>query len=381
MFHEVAIPQSVSLLRPEVPGSKPLRELVAAKSDLSAEDRKTVMSHLREAVDKAVDKELLGYDIVHLLFQAFCEHADEAQLKDLAEKCMAGAPYLLSSKPGAEALLRLLGVISAKHRKGFLKDIKGKFAALAMNSVDYLVMMRLCSTIDDTVLLGKTMLAEWIPELESICFDKYGHRVLTWLLCPGDKHLFSPYERESLGLPAPTAIKESDKRRQELVRVLRPALRKVLQGDPLKAAADLCAKNLLIAYLSDDWDAELVESLLKACEQAAEKKDMGLLNNGATTTALLVLLKLGAADGDGGLAMPLWKRVLEPHLEKAVTSRCAFVLLALLKREGKVGEAVLKVLRSKRKTVEAALKAAKAKGAEVKGVEQLLEAMDKTSAK
>merc|ERR1712060_19661 len=100
--------------------------------------------------------------------------ASESQLKDLAEKCMAGAPYLLSSKPGAEALLRLLGVTNAKHRKAFLRDLKGKFSALATNSVDYLIMMRLANTVDDTVLLGKTMLAEWKDELETICFDKYG---------------------------------------------------------------------------------------------------------------------------------------------------------------------------------------------------------------
>merc|ERR1719382_1252029 len=120
-----------------------------------------MMENLREVVEKAVDKELLGFDIVHLIFQAFCEDASEAQLKDLADKCMAGAPYLLSSKPGAEALLRLLGVATAKHRRSLLRDLKGKFVALATNSVDYTVMMRLLNTVDDTVCLGKTVLAEW----------------------------------------------------------------------------------------------------------------------------------------------------------------------------------------------------------------------------
>ena len=84
-----------------------------------------------------------------------------------------------------QALLRLLGVANAKQRKTFCRDVKGKFAALAMNSVDYVarcsgrfsvidatkvadvhqVMIRLATTVDDTVMLSKTMLAEWIKEL------------------------------------------------------------------------------------------------------------------------------------------------------------------------------------------------------------------------
>lgn len=380
LFHEVAVPVSVAMRRSELPGSKTLRELITA-TDLSADQRQAMLSHLREAVEKAVDKELLGYNIVHLMYQVYCEHASEAQLKDLAEKCMPGAPYLLSSKPGAEAMLRLLGVVSAKDRKTLLKDLKGKFPALAMNSVDYLVMMRICSTVDDTVLLGKTMLAEWAEEMEELCFDKYGHRVLAWLFCPGDKHLFSPYELQSLALPAPTSIKEPEKRRQELVRQLRPLVRKVLLAAPLKAAADVCAKDLLIASLSQDWDAEVVEALLNDSAKAADDKQMGFLNSGTAVTALLVLLKLEPADGSCPLALPLWRRVLEPHLEQAVTSRCAFVILALLKKGGEVGEAVLKTLRSKRKKVEEALKASKAKGVEVKGAQQLLDAVDKPLAK
>lgn len=148
------------------------------------------MSHLREAVEKVVDKELLGCDITHFLFQAYCEHCTEDQLKDVAAKCMPGAPYLLSSKPGAEALLRVLGVVNAKQRKDFCRELKGKFAALASNAVDYVVMIRMACTVDDTVLLSKTMLAELIPELPTLCFDKYGHKVVAWFFKPGKSACF-----------------------------------------------------------------------------------------------------------------------------------------------------------------------------------------------
>merc|ERR1719321_1095076 len=142
------------------------------------DQRENMRSHLAEVVEKVVEKELLGIDLVHLVLQAHCELASESQLKELAEKCMAGAPLLLSSKPGAEAVLHLLGVATAKQRKSFCKDLKNKFVALTTNSVDYTVMMRLLSTVDDTVMLEKSMLAELTADLGAICFDKYGHKVL-----------------------------------------------------------------------------------------------------------------------------------------------------------------------------------------------------------
>lgn len=379
LLHDVAVPQTVALLRPELPGSKTLRQLLTSE-DLTPEQKAACSSHLREAAEKVVDKELLGHDIVHFIFQAFCEQATEAQLKDLAEKCMGGAAYLLSSKPGAEALLRLLGVTTAKQRKDLCRDLKGKFAALATNAVDYVVMIRLATTADDTVLLAKTMLAEWIKELDTIVFDKYGHKVLAWLFRPDDSRIFSPYERQCIALPAPASMKASETRRQELVRVLRPPLRKVLMEAPLKAAADQHAKDLLLAYLAADWDVELVEAILVSGEAECKQEDMGLLNSGTTTTTLIALLRLEPKETDTSLASQLWSRCLEPHLVGAVASRCAFLLLELLKNTGATRKAVIKACKQKRAKVDAAVKTAEAAGHVVKAAKNFLAALDEGEA-
>jgi len=375
MLHEVAVPATVALTRPELPGSRTLQAMLRADSDLTEDHRKTFMDHLSEALQRCVDKELLGIDLVHMLFQAFCENAREEQLRELADKCFGGAPYLLSSKPGAEALLRLLGVASAKQRKAFCRDVKGKFVALTNNPVDYLVMVRLATTVDDTVLLTKTMFAEWVADLDTIVEDKYGHKVLAWLLRPDDPHIFSPYERSCIALPCPTSLKAADARRMELVRALRPPLRKALLARPLELAANVNAKSLLLAYLTDSWDAELVEALVAAGEKEAPKDDdLGLLGSGTSTTTLIALLKLEPASSDGALAEPLWRRCFLPRLVHASTSRCAFVLLALLKREGGVREAVLSSLNKQKAAIEAAAQAAEAKGKTVNGARKLLAA-------
>jgi len=371
LLHSIAIPEAVALRRPELPSSQPLRKVLQAE-DLTEQQKKSIAQHLEEAVEKAIEKELLGLDIVHLLLQAFCEIATDSQLTQLAEQCMDGAAYLLSSKAGAEALLRLLGIANAKQRKAFCRDLKGKFAALAKNSVDYVVMIRLLTTVDDTVMLSKSMVAEWLQDMEDLCFDKYGHKVLAWLLQPDDHHLFSPYERKCALLPSPTSLKAPEARRQELMRMLKPAIRSVFLQKPLEAAGDNSAKDLLVAFLATDWDEELIAAILAASQQEAEKDDLGILNSGTVTTTMLILLKLEPEQGPK-LAQPLWESALKPHTVVAAASRCAFLLLAMLKRDS-LKESILASLREHKKAIEKAANQAEASGSKVNGARQLLAA-------
>jgi len=382
ILHDIAVPHSLSMLRPELTGSMTLRAMLRPTSEgVTPEERSKIIEHLRECIEKCVDKELLGFDIVHFLFQAYCEVASEESLKTLAEKCMDGAPFLLSSKPGAEALLRLMGVTNSKQRKSFCRDIKGKFLALATNAVDYTVMIRLATTVDDTVLLAKSMLAEWNTDLASLVFDKYGKKVLAWILKPGDRHIFSPYECECASLPSPSSVKALETRQQELVRSLKPPLRTLLLASPLKTVADLHAKDVLVTYLAVDWDAEIIEGILAAAAGEAKAPSaegdgdpLGLLGSGTAITTIVTLLKLeSSADTSSGaeLAAPLWRRCLEPYLVKAVTGRCAFVLLELLK--GATGKTILTALRKRRGEIEEAVSKAEKSGGQVNGARKLLE--------
>lgn len=391
LFQELAVPPLVSATRTEQPGTMTLREMLSSE-DLKPEHRDKIMTHLQGCIDKAVDKELLNLDIIHMLFQAFCEKASETQLKEVAEQCMEGAPHLLSSKAGAEAVVRLLGVITAKQRKTFCKDLKGKFSALATNSVDYVVTMRLASTVDDTVMLAKTMLAEFGEGLSEMCHDKYGHKVLAWLFRPDDPRFFDPYERRCLALPAPTALKAADARARELVRTLRPQVRTILLEKPLEVVANAHAKQVLLAFLVSDWDAEVVEALLGKCQEAAsgtapkgeaadddeEQGELGHLGANTTISALKKLMELEPENAEAPFAAPLWRRCLAPNLEAVAPTRCAALLLFLLNGSGRgiPGEEVASLLKKHRSTLDAAIKAKEDAGVPVTLAKQVLEALD-----
>eukprot|EP00746_Dinoflagellata_sp_MGD_P095045 gnl/MRDRNA2_/MRDRNA2_38071_c0_seq1.p1 gnl/MRDRNA2_/MRDRNA2_38071_c0~~gnl/MRDRNA2_/MRDRNA2_38071_c0_seq1.p1 ORF type:complete len:665 (-),score=157.08 gnl/MRDRNA2_/MRDRNA2_38071_c0_seq1:23-2017(-) len=375
LFHAIAVPQTVSLLRPtdEV---LTLRQLCQEnkKEGLQPEQRKLLLEHLRECLEKSVDKELLSFEIIHLMFQAFCQAANQSQMDDLVAKCMDGAVCMLSSKAGAESCLRLLGTASAKQKKTFCQDLKGKFVDLATNAVDYVLMMRLFSIVDDTVMITKTVLKELIPEVGTLASDKYGTKVLLWLLSPGDKRLFSPYELESVALPAPSSLKNADQRQKELLRSIAPAVRDLLMERKLSAAADQNCKDLLVAYLASNWDGELVDKLVGAVEVETAAEELGALDDGTTTTTLITLLRMEPKGAEPALAQPLWNRAFKPQLKKLVLSRCSFVLLELLK--GNAGDAVRSTLRAEKKALAKAVASASAAGKTVAGAEKLLSSIE-----
>lgn len=375
LFHNVAVPQTVSLLRP-ADESLTLRQLCQEniENGLKPDQRKNLLEHLRECLEKSVDKELLSFEVVHLLFQAFCQEANQSQMDDLVAKCMDGAVCMLSSKAGAESCLRLLGTASAKQKKTFCQDLKGKFVDLATNAVDYVLIMRLLSIVDDTVMMTKTVLKELIPEVGTLASDKYGSKALLWLLRPGDKRLFSPYELESIGLPAPGSLKDAAQRQKELLRSIAPAVRDMLMERKLSAAADQYCKDLLIAYLGSNWDAELVDVLVGAVAEEASSEDLGSLDDGTTTTTLITLLRMEPQGAEAGLAQPLWNRALKPKLKTLVPSRCSFVLLELLK--GSAGDAVKSTLLAEKKALAKAVASAAAAGKTVAGAEKLMASME-----
>lgn len=372
ILSKIMIDRKIALTRPEPPGSISLRTLLTDK-ELPQEERATLMSHLVEIIDKLVDKEMLDQSIVHFVLHTYCEFASDKQMESLVEDAIGAVPHLLASKPGAEAALRILGFASAKQKKVFCHDVKGKFTALAMNSVNYVVMIRLLTTVDDTKMLGSTVIDELIPDMKEIVFSKYGHKVLAWVLMPSWSRIFSPYDKMCATLPSPKSLKSADTRRAELLRKLKPPIHKVLMDAPATAAADCYAKNVLLSYLATDWDHMLLENLLGALEAEKENDDLGLLDDKLTTMTLRALLELEPEGQDPGLAVELYQRCFEARLKAIVTSRSVFALSAIVAKSPY--GLVANHLRAREKEISKAIKDAEEQGLNVKAARALLDGL------
>ena len=55
------------------------------------------------------------------------------QLSDLTARVIEGAPHLLASRPGVNALVHILGSANPKQRKVFLKEIKNQVKIAPIN--------------------------------------------------------------------------------------------------------------------------------------------------------------------------------------------------------------------------------------------------------
>merc|ERR1719281_890015 len=132
--------------------------------------------------------------MAQIIFDIFTSIATEDELKDLIDRVVEGIPHLLASKPGVNAFVRLLGVASAKHRKGIIKALKGQWVNLAKNDVDMVVVLRLLTTVDDTVLLNKAVLAELEPAVAELAVHEVGRKVLLAILAGIDKRYLTPSE-------------------------------------------------------------------------------------------------------------------------------------------------------------------------------------------
>eukprot|EP00605_Chrysophyceae_sp_TOSAG23-4_P000768 GSChrysophyteH1.ASY1.ANO1.857.1 assembled CDS len=205
--------------------------------------KEAILDHLRDLVQKFVDKGLLEFRYVHDLIWEYVQ-AVEGNLKrmeDLAQQLVDSTPKLISTKPGVRSICQIISYSGAKDRKRVLKSLKGKTLESLLHSSAHLAVMRIVDVTDDTVSVQKMLLDELrptsavekytptgevksvpIPPLISVATHHQGRKLLLRLLRPTSKHL-EPDE-ESLFEKSPTSKKDSVVRRNEHVAFLRTSM-------------------------------------------------------------------------------------------------------------------------------------------------------------
>ena len=73
-----------------------------------------------------------------------------------------------------------------------LKSFKTYVTKICKEENGHLVMMALFDCVDDTVLVKKVILSELLANMDDLCSDPFGRRVLLYLLAPRSPSHFSP---------------------------------------------------------------------------------------------------------------------------------------------------------------------------------------------
>lgn len=138
------------------------------------------------------------------------------------------AVEILHTKEGAQVAMLCLLHASPKDRKAMLKTMKPFVTKICKEEYGHMVMLRMFDVVDDTVLVSKAILAEVIKDMEDIAKDKFGRRVILYLLVGRSPKYISPQNIELLAkgdaVRASTSKKDAAVRSAELLGYISPAL-------------------------------------------------------------------------------------------------------------------------------------------------------------
>ncbi|KAF9947509.1 pumilio domain member 6 [Mortierella alpina] len=187
-----------------------------------------IMKHLMETLTGCMEKGTVGFSIVHRGLLEYFEHADAKGIQEMLDAMKEQAVEILHTKEGAQVAMLCLLHASPKDRKAMLKTMKPFVVKICKEEYGHMVMLRMFDVVDDTVLMSKAILAEIVKEMEDIAKDKYGRRVILYLLAGRSPKYISPQSIELLAkgdvVRANTSKKDAAVRSAELLNYISPAL-------------------------------------------------------------------------------------------------------------------------------------------------------------
>jgi len=354
--------------------------LVPRTVELLGESVEKQRAHFIESIKKCVDKELMGLEMIHKLFKeavsADFASSDESFLEEILGMCADGLPHLLSSRDGTFAVVKLLGVASAKHKKNFVKELKGKFFDMAKNSVTMVALLRLLQTTDDTVLIGKSVLNELVgsdyEKLKELVFDKTGRIPILYILDGLEfntgRFYYAPDRQLMTDAVAKTSLKSQSAKAEEINAKLIPSLIKVVRLNIAEIVESDIAKDVLIALIKRTDDSQksllLADTIRYISSQLVAPES---LSQSAITTMNVLMKEVGSSD-----TMLLGALVHSVESTSALVSLCnskaAFVLNQLLKSES-VGSEFMGLLITEKKAI------LSGQSSDVKAAEHIKEAL------
>ena len=190
----------VALFGPKTPGRA---DLPALLQGASAAQRATILGSLHAKLLPILEKGLVDALPVHVALREYLKVAAAAGLSEVAD-AIAGQHllHIVHTRPGAQAAAIVVGGATAKQRKRLARELKPHLRKVAFDDQAYLVLLAVLTLVDDTVMVGKTIVQELVPLLGELVFHKSARRVVLQLLAP-DNPKYVP--RDAIAFLSPDA--------------------------------------------------------------------------------------------------------------------------------------------------------------------------------
>uniref|UniRef100_A0A673HJG9 Pumilio homolog 3 n=1 Tax=Sinocyclocheilus rhinocerous TaxID=307959 RepID=A0A673HJG9_9TELE len=176
---------------------------------------------------------------------------------EMIESIREAVVYMAHTHDGARVTMHCLWHGTPKDRKVIVKTLKSYIAKFAMGEYAHLVLLAAFDCIDDTKLVKQIIISEMVSCLSEVIGNKYGKKVLLYMLSPRDPAHFLPEIIQVLKKGDGNAHSKKDVaiRRTELLEAVSPPLLKYLcenaQSMVMDKACSVAVSDILGAAIGD----------------------------------------------------------------------------------------------------------------------------------
>merc|ERR1712025_473291 len=165
------------------PDVKTVQELITKHPEKKAE----MVKNLKANVDILILKGCYNHSLVHSVIHNYLSVAEGKARAEVIESLRDCLIHMIHSRDGAMAALYCLWHGTTKDRKSIVKSLKTFVEKTACEEYGHMVLMGIFDTVDDTKLVGKAIIGELLENVDTIMEDKYGLRVIKYLMASRDK--------------------------------------------------------------------------------------------------------------------------------------------------------------------------------------------------
>lgn len=204
-------------------------EEVRTVSELVAkhpEKKDEIIKNLGANVDVLIQKGTFNHSLVHTVIHNYLTVVEGKKRADCIEAMRDNLVHILHSRDGAMASLHCLWHGTTKDRKAIIKSLKTFVEKTCLEEYGHLVLLAIFDTVDDTKLVGKAILGELAECFDKVILDKYGVRVIKYLVAGRDS-VYTSTDTVKLmvqGDGNQQSKKDPVVRRRELTEVVNPTI-------------------------------------------------------------------------------------------------------------------------------------------------------------
>ncbi|KAA8584639.1 hypothetical protein FQN60_008424 [Etheostoma spectabile] len=188
---------------------------------------KNIIDEMKQILTPMAQKEqVIKHSLVHKVFLDFFLFAPDKPRTEMIESIREAVVYMAHTHDGARVAMHCLWHGTAKDRKVIIKTMKTYMVKFATGEFGHLVLLAMFDCVDDTKLVKQAVLSEILSSLDEVIGNKYGKKVLLYLLSPRDPAHLLPEIIKVLeqGDGNTHSKKDMALRRKELLEVVSPPL-------------------------------------------------------------------------------------------------------------------------------------------------------------